>query len=61
MWGRKYRKQKPKKNIIYKETRANLLRLYARVKRMWLLISRSYVTRFCYVTSKITRVIGEEE
>ena len=41
---RKYRKQKPKKNIIYKETRANLLRLYARVKRMWLLISRSYVT-----------------
>ena len=41
---RKYRKQKPKKNIIYKETRANLLKLYARVKRMWLLISRSYVT-----------------
>ena len=31
VWGRKYRKQKPKKNIIYKETRANLLRLYARV------------------------------
>ena len=59
---RKYRKQKPKKNIIYKETRANLLRLHARVKRMWLLISRSYVTFcFCYVTSKITSVIGEEE
>ena len=48
---RKYRKQKPKKNIIYKETRANLFRLCARVKRTWLLkrISRSYATFcFCY-------------
>ena len=43
VWGRKYKKQKPKKNIIYKETRANLFRLYARVKRTWVLklISRT--------------------
>ena len=64
VWGRKYRKWTPKKNIIYKETRADLFRLYARVKRSWLrkLISRSYANFcFCYVTSKVKSVIGEEE
>ena len=64
VWGRKYRKWTPKKYIIYKETRGDLFRLYARVKRSWLrkLISRSYATFcFCYVTSTVTSVIGEEE
>ena len=52
------------KNILYKEARADLFRLYAGVKRSWLrkLISRSYATFcFCYVTSKVTSVIDEAE
>ena len=64
VWGRKYRKWTPNKNILYKETRADLFRLYAGVKRSWLrkLISRSYATFcFCYVTSKVTSVIDEAE
>ena len=36
VWGRNYSKWTPKKNRIYKESRADLFRLYARVKRAWL-------------------------